>query len=58
MTAVGKILDIESKYFIITDYNKFTSQTLDVKIKQVSFKNKGTDYVFGRKLKGVIIPNW
>ena len=29
-----KILDIESKYFTTADYNKFTSQTLDAKIKQ------------------------
>ena len=27
------MLDTEKKYFIITDYNKFTSETLDAKIK-------------------------
>ena len=32
-----KILDIESKYFTTSDYNNFTSQTLDVKIKQKEF---------------------
>ena len=30
----NKIKDIERKYFTTTDYNKFTSDTLDVKIKQ------------------------
>ena len=30
----AKILHINSKYFTIADYNKFTSQTLDPKIKQ------------------------
>ena len=30
----AKISDIESKYFTTTDHNKFTSQTLDAKIKQ------------------------
>ena len=29
----AKILNIESKYFTAADYNKFTSQTLDAKIK-------------------------
>ena len=29
-----KILNIECKYFITTDYNKFTSQTIGAKIKQ------------------------
>ena len=28
-----KILDTESKYFTTADYNKFTGQTLDAKIK-------------------------
>ena len=32
-----KISDIESKYFTTADYNKFTSQTLDEKIKQKEF---------------------
>ena len=32
-----KILDIESKYFTTSDYNNFTSQTLDAKIKQKEF---------------------
>ena len=30
----AKISDIESKYFPTADYNKFTSQRLDAKIKQ------------------------
>ena len=29
-----KILHIESKYFATANYNKFTNQTLDAKIKQ------------------------
>ena len=30
----AKLSDIEQKYFIISDYNKFTSDILDAKIKQ------------------------
>ena len=30
----AKILDIETKYFMTADYNKFTNQTLDIKIKK------------------------
>ena len=30
----AKILDIKKKYFIIADYNKFTSNILNAKIKQ------------------------
>ena len=29
-----KILNSENKYFTLGDYNKFTSQTLDAKIKK------------------------
>ena len=36
----AKILDIESKYFTTADYNKFTSQTLDAKIKQKGLVDK------------------
>ena len=35
-----KRLDIESKYFTTADYNKFTSQTLDEKIKQKELFSK------------------
>ena len=36
----AKIKDIERKYFSTTDYNKFTSDVLDVKIKQKELVNK------------------
>ena len=36
----AKILDIESKYFTTADYKKFTSQTLDAKIKQKGLVDK------------------
>ena len=36
----GKILDIEAKYFTTADYNKFTSQTLDAKIKRERLVDK------------------
>ena len=36
----AKILDINSKYFTSPDYNKFTSQTLDAKIKQKEIVDK------------------
>ena len=35
-----KTSDIGSKYFIMADYNKFTSQTLDAKIKQIYIVDK------------------
>ena len=36
----AKIKDIERKYFRTTDYNKFTSDILDVKIKQKELVSK------------------
>ena len=36
----AKILEIEGKYFITSDCNKFTSDILDVKIKQKELLNK------------------
>ena len=36
----AKIKEIEGKYFTTTDYNKFTSDILDVKIKQKDSVNK------------------
>ena len=36
----AKIKDIEGKYFTTDDYNKFTSDILDVKIKQRELVNK------------------
>ena len=36
----AKILDTESKYFTTADYNNFTSQTLDAKIKQKGLVDK------------------
>ena len=36
----AKVSDIESKYFTMADYNKFTSQTLDAKIKQKGLADK------------------
>ena len=36
----AKMSDIESKYFTIADYNKFTSPTLDAKIKQKELNDK------------------
>ena len=36
----AKIKDIERKYFSTTDYNKFTSDILDVKIKQKELVSK------------------
>ena len=36
----AKILDIEYRYFTTADYNKFTSQTLDAKIKQEELFDK------------------
>ena len=36
----AKILVNESKYFTTADYNKFTSQTLDAKIKQKRLVDK------------------
>ena len=36
----AKKLDIESKYFTTADYHKFTSQTLDAKIKQEELVDK------------------
>ena len=36
----AKIKDIERTYFSTTDYNKFTSDILDVKIKQKELVNK------------------
>ena len=35
----AKIKDIERKYFSTTDYDKFTSDILDVKIKQKELVN-------------------
>ena len=35
-----KILDTEFKHFTTTDYNKFTSQILDAKIKQKRWVDK------------------
>ena len=35
-----KILDINSKYFTTADYNKFLSQTIDVKLKQKGLVDK------------------
>ena len=35
-----RISDIESKYFTAVDSNKFTSQTLDAKIKQKELMDK------------------
>ena len=34
-----KMSDIEFKYFTTADYNKFTGQTLDAKIKQKELVN-------------------
>ena len=36
----AKIKDIEGKYFTSADYGKFTSDVLDVKIKQKELVNK------------------
>ena len=36
----AKIKDIEGKYFFTADYNKFTSDIFDVKIKQKELVNK------------------
>ena len=36
----AKILYIQSKYFTTTDCNKFASQTLDAKIKQIGLVDK------------------
>ena len=36
----AKISEIEGKYFSTSDYNKFTSDILDVKIKQKELVNK------------------
>ena len=36
----AKLSDIERKYFITSDYNKFTSDILDAKIKQKELVNK------------------
>ena len=35
-----EILDIKSKYFTATDYNKFTNEKLDLKIKQKQLADK------------------
>ena len=40
MLSKKKRLDIESKYFTTADYNKFTNQTLDEKIKQKELFSK------------------
>ena len=37
---VAKIKEIERKYFTTADYNRFTSETLDAKIKQKELVNK------------------
>ena len=42
----AKIWDIESKYFATADDNKFTSQTLDAKIKQKELVNKSAIAAF------------
>ena len=39
-----KIKDIEGKYFTTADYNKFTSDILDVKIKGKELVNKSDIY--------------
>ena len=36
----AKMKDIEGKYLITTDYNKFTSDILDAKIKQTELVSK------------------
>ena len=36
------------KYYITSDYNKFTSNTLDAKIKQIKFVN---EYDLNEKIK-------
>ena len=36
----AEISDIEGKYFTTSDYNKFTSEILDAKIKQKELVNK------------------
>ena len=38
----AKISEIENKYFNISDYNKFTSNTLDAKITQKKLKTLAT----------------
>ena len=42
----AKIWDIESKYFTTVDDNKFTSQTLDAKIKQKELVDKSAIAAF------------
>ena len=37
---VAKILDIETKYFTTSDYNKFMSEILNTKIKEKGLVNK------------------
>ena len=51
----AKVLDAESKYFTAADNNKFTSQTLDAKIKQIGLADKSgiagfmiTSYIRGK----------
>ena len=36
----AKILDVESKYFTAAYDNKFTSQTVDAKVKQIGLGDK------------------
>ena len=36
----AKITDLEGKYFTTSDYNKFTGDILDAKIKQTELSNK------------------
>ena len=36
----AEILDIKSKYFITTDYNKFANEKLELKIKQKGLVDK------------------
>ena len=41
-----KISDIEFKYFITSDYNKFMSNVLDTKIKEKKLVNESNTSIF------------
>ena len=45
----AKILEIEGKYFTTSDLNKFTSETLDAKIKQKELVNKSDIFNIAKK---------
>ena len=46
----AKISDFDKKYFTTSDYNKYTSEILDAKIKEKGFNEKCSICIFEKSL--------